>query len=713
MKLHRVSISGFRGTLPKLELRLDCRSLCLLGENGHGKTTIADALELWGTGDLAAYHRAGVALDAAVHVDADEARISCRPSGFPTLTRTLAGRTASALVPERKVPGDALPPRIPMLRHRTMAAFMDQTAGDKLKALLELVGLGGIIAFRATAVTVANRLKADAVADARAVTAEQQVLDLETEGATIVDTAERLRVVAGLPETITTESNLLDLELGRAAPVAQPDRPALVADLARALERLNPGLVSEWNALVADLAITQAGALETLVQSGIAVVSHWPEDRCPLCLQDKPRDVLGHELAARVVELAGRTASLRAGKQALDEYLEQLQAVGTATKVLRASSPTRGWPASAGLESAHEALRMAWRSARKAAQQRTSVAPVDIAPLVDALPSLRDAAVVAGDTSALVAALASLVRLQMQVRRLRDAEAVATCTGERAAAMSVFRERADAAIRTIIEALLDDIGQCAADYYGRLVGTALYSNVQLDYPVAQAGGIEFTLIYNSEHRITPPQRVMSESQLNALGLALFLAQLKTHDAQPWRTLVLDDVVNSFDAIRRGAIAQLLTEEFQDWQVVVLTHDPIFASYNRQVLHAGWLHREIIGWSPGGGITIADGEPLEQLRKRLAAGDAASQLGGIARRALEHELARPVERLGLKLPFYRNPRYTAADFLNALKHATKKSNMPLPVLDRIGGRATSPISPCTTVRRRVGSAAKNSSRSLST
>jgi hypothetical protein len=292
--------------------------------------------------------------------------------------------------------------------------------------------------------------------------------------------------------------------------------------------------------------------------------------------------------------------------------------------------------------------------------------------------------VVAGDTSAPVAALASLVRLQMQVRRLRDAEAVATCTGERAAAMSVFRERADAAIRTIIEALLDDIGQCAADYYGRLVGTALYSNVHLDYPVAQAGGIEFTLIYNSEHRITPPQRVMSESQLNALGLALFLAQLKTHDAQPWRTLVLDDVVNSFDAIRRGAIAQLLTEDFQDWQVVVLTHDPIFASYNRQVLHAGWLHREIIGWSPSGGITIADGEPLEQLRKRLAAGDAASQLGGIARRALEHELARPVERLGLKLPFHRNPRYTAADFLNALKHATKKSNMPLPVLDRIGG-----------------------------
>lgn len=123
-----------------------------------------------------------------------------------------------------------------------------------------------------------------------------------------------------------------------------------------------------------------------------------------------------------------------------------------------------------------------------------------------------------------------------------------------------------------------------------------------------------------------------ESQLNALGLALFLAQLKTHDTQPWRTLVLDDVVNSFDAVGRGAVAQLLTDESADWQVLLFTHDPVFATHNQRLLGSGWVHLEIVAWSPSEGLTITDSRPLEQLRRRLAAGDAASQLGRLARRA---------------------------------------------------------------------------------
>lgn len=175
-----------------------------------------------------------------------------------------------------------------------------------------------------------------------------------------------------------------------------------------------------------------------------------------------------------------------------------------------------------------------------------------------------------------------------------------------------------------------------------------------------------------------------------------------------RTLVLDDVVNSFDEIGRSAIAHLLTEEFADWQVILLTHDPVFATHNRQVLRKGWLHREIVGWSPSGGLVITDGDPLAQLRARLNAGDAASQLGGIARRALEHELSRPVERLELKLRYQRNPRYTAADFLGALQRVAKKGNLALPVLDRIGGASYfATFTPCTTARPMGVSAVRNS------
>ena len=684
MKLRRVAIVGFRGSLPELELLLKGRSLCLLGENGHGKTTIADALELWSTGDLEACHRAGVGLDATVHVDADEARISCTPSGFPPLTRTLQGRTASALVPDGPVPVGELPPRIPMLRHRTMAKFMDRTAGDKLKALLELVGLSELTTFRATVVTVANRLRDDATDDDRKVNGERQALALEIHDAPVLETAERLRVEAGLTSAIDTEEDLLDIEFGHAVPAAQPDRVALVADLARALERLNTASVTRWNALIADVAVTQAGALEALVHAGERALTTWLDDRCPLCLQHKERNRLTGELAARALDLANRTAELRASCEELDAYREQLEAVGRSVAALQAAAPDGGWAASVVVDSAYEAVRSAWRSARDGGRDHGVVVPLDVMPLTVALPSLHKAAAAAGDVAAPMVALASLVRLQTLARRLGVTQAAAAETEARAAAMHAFRSLTDGMIRAVIEELLLAVGQRTADYYGRLVGARVYSRVTLDYRPGLTGGVEFSLVYNNDHEITPPQRVMSESQLNALGLALFLAQLKTHEAQPWRTLVLDDVVNSFDEIRRGALSRLITEEFEDWQVIMLTHDPILHTHSQAILKKGWLHQEIVAWSPTGGITIADAHPLEQLRGRLTAGDAASQLGGIARRALERELSRPVEKLGLKLPYQRDPHHTSSDFLGALRHIAKKSNLALPVLDSIAG-----------------------------
>jgi ABC-type transport system involved in cytochrome bd biosynthesis fused ATPase/permease subunit len=50
VKIKKLSIEGFRGVPKHLEMRLDGKSLCLLAENGRGKTTIVDALEYWSTG---------------------------------------------------------------------------------------------------------------------------------------------------------------------------------------------------------------------------------------------------------------------------------------------------------------------------------------------------------------------------------------------------------------------------------------------------------------------------------------------------------------------------------------------------------------------------------------------------------------------------------------------------------------------------------------
>jgi hypothetical protein len=164
-----------------------------------------------------------------------------------------------------------------------------------------------------------------------------------------------------------------------------------------------------------------------------------------------------------------------------------------------------------------------------------------------------------------------------------------------------------------------------------------------------------------------------------------LARVKV-ESTPWRTLVLDDVVNSFDADHRMGLARLLSEEFADWQVLFFTHDSVFVEMARQYF-SGWRFWQIVAWSPTGGPVIDDADPLQRLKKRLNAGEMGSDLGGLARVALERGLTRPLERLGLSIRYDRRLRYSAREYVDALLDgfAARGSQLKdLPVLKRMKG-----------------------------
>lgn len=65
--------------------------------------------------------------------------------------------------------------------------------------------------------------------------------------------------------------------------------------------------------------------------------------------------------------------------------------------------------------------------------------------------------------------------------------------------------------------------------------------------------------------------VMSQGELHSLALALFLPRA-TIDSSPFRFLVIDDPVQSMDPARVDGLARVLDEVGHDRQVVVFTHD---------------------------------------------------------------------------------------------------------------------------------------------
>ena len=70
---------------------------------------------------------------------------------------------------------------------------------------------------------------------------------------------------------------------------------------------------------------------------------------------------------------------------------------------------------------------------------------------------------------------------------------------------------------------------------------------------------------------TPALAVMSQGELNALSLSLFLARALLPES-PFRFLVIDDPVQAMDPTKVEGLARVLAEAAAERQVIVFTHD---------------------------------------------------------------------------------------------------------------------------------------------
>lgn len=71
-----------------------------------------------------------------------------------------------------------------------------------------------------------------------------------------------------------------------------------------------------------------------------------------------------------------------------------------------------------------------------------------------------------------------------------------------------------------------------------------------------------------------PGGYLSDSQLSTLAFSIQLAAIRMFNTS-FKILVLDDVVTSYDADHRKSIAGVLATNFQDFQIILTTHDDSF------------------------------------------------------------------------------------------------------------------------------------------
>jgi len=121
-----------------------------------------------------------------------------------------------------------------------------------------------------------------------------------------------------------------------------------------------------------------------------------------------------------------------------------------------------------------------------------------------------------------------------------------------------------------------------------------------------------------------PSGYLSDSQIHTLALALRLSAIRFFNERV-PIIVLDDVVTSYDADHRKNIAAAMAKHFNDFQIILVTHDEQFFNILQDHLSpATWIFRRIAKLEPKFGPKFHDHHtPDEAIQAKLDENESAA------------------------------------------------------------------------------------------
>ena len=186
-------------------------------------------------------------------------------------------------------------------------------------------------------------------------------------------------------------------------------------------------------------------------------------------------------------------------------------------------------------------------------------------------------------------------------------------------------------------------------------------------------GITFQFKFHGDS-VSPPNKYLSESHLNCLGISLFLSSVLAFNKIN-KFLILDDVISSFDRHHRVRFANLLVEQFADYQIFLFTHEKDWFDYvENMVKGKSWVIKKM-NWDyeHGSSLETPLGDLKERIEQKLKSSDS-TDLGNMMRRYLEGMLKEVCANLEVKVPFRyneQNEKRMASELLTDLRGHLKR------------------------------------------
>lgn len=633
----KIELSCFRGSTRNFELEFDhAKDMSMLfGENGTGKSTILDAIDVVCNETIGCLE--------GVSVGRSPGQYLCSVGSPPTNLKVAVHSNAELWTGTMNrnsitVAGAADRPVVKILRRNKILELVTAQPKDRYAALSRFIDIGvvekseGTLQQKLTAIgSQIDRL----IAERNRMS--QQLNDLwEQEGRpggissmawassrveegidAIKDRLERLKLVTKAIADATAAKTDYEARKAKCEQLEQ--------DLADAEESLQqaPGVS----------AATAVQMLESLEKAKAYIEAEQSVDKCPTCQRDMTRDELLRRVNTEFEQL-GELKKLNDDKQRIAELLRTARShLAEAVKKITAAGQGLHQATEPGDIPEIEALGLAWPD--------WTVDPVDIDALILA------AGQAATTETVLVEQRDQAQRDVNQFNSIKQWWTGITEADEQLADLARIRnglQKAHEIVHekrvTFTQGILDGIRLEADRLYQVIHPGEAIGLEQLKMEEERRGSVSQTGTFNG-HSDVPPQAVFSESHLDTLGFCVWLALAK-RESPDHTILLVDDIFSSVDATHLGRVIDLLATESKNFlQVVVATH---YRLWWDRCQNAHGIQRVHLGrWSAASGMA-AQNMPrvLDELRAKVAEAvldrQAVSSKAGILLESLLDDLA---------------------------------------------------------------------------
>ncbi len=686
----QLSAQNFRG-IRRASIPLGGTNLVLVGENGSGKSCFVDALEYLFSGQLARMKRQDVKEKESIPFVGQHV-------GEPVSVTISLGLDGSIhdigtgypySEPEPPAPVSAwfqhMRAHSPILRRAQILDFVEAKGASRYKQISTIIGLDDvddILSCWRKLETEAKRRRE--ILQENLYGAQQTLRDLlhETGQADLVHGVNyRMAEVGMAPISDIGELDERQRAFALRADATTAAQEAVrLSDYASAIDSIG----KETRSFLADYAefhdawtvFTQQkdawndALFRELLDQGLRILSELPDlEVCPLCEAPIGRVQLLERLRPRIAELD----AIRERKDALEKSRTEVAEQATRISQEVRTALSAGDPRSAacltelagGLEQMAQVLTRNILDGQYPAPTDVRGSPwvAALSPLAEASSSLQDEACKLKPPE-LEQKRVEVATWLGEVKQARhDEEAAAGAIGVATRICDHLELMCKAVTQAREECLTGihaDIESKINDYYQQLHPEEGYGEVQL--PVerkGQAVGLR-TAFHGAQ--ASHPAGFYSEGHLDCVGIAVFLAFM--HRANPdGGLLVLDDVMTTIDSAHRQRLAMLLAKEFAGHQLIITTHDRLWAEQLLTTMRAYGLRRlalHLQPWTVDRGVEWV--ELLEQRWGEYAARaetDPQSAVGDSGR-DLEKLLCMMRYNLMLSVPARIGDQYTIGD-----------------------------------------------------